>query len=253
MILVQLWGRRVYHYPNLLSHYGLKFDTQSLIKFALGLVLGIASLTLLFVVEGLSGWLTWQSPPENLFRILGEGLLVALGIGFAEELFFRGWLLDELMRGYSFQRALWGSSLIYAGLHFIKPWAEILRTWPEFPGLVFMGLMFVWGKYIIWPISQPDNPGKSEFKSSSNSYSNNSNNHFNSNWQQGNLGFPIGLHGGLVWAYYLVNVGNLIRYTGKVPEWITGIDQNPLAGIMGLLSLGAIALWVKKYSVYQSK
>lgn len=55
------------------------------------------------------------------------------------------------------------------------------------------------------------------------------------------LGYPIGLHAGLIWGYYIVNVGGLSEYTGRVPEWVTGIDKNPLAGLMGLILLGAIA------------
>jgi hypothetical protein len=35
-------------------------------------------------------------------------------------------------------------------------------------------------------------------------------------------------------------VNNLawIDYTGRAPEWLTGIGGNPLAGLMGLLFLG---------------
>jgi hypothetical protein len=42
-------------------------------------------------------------------------------------------------------------------------------------------------------------------------------------------------------------VGNLITYTKKVPEWITGIDRNPLAGVTGILLLSAIALSVRGF------
>ncbi|MEM8502332.1 MAG: hypothetical protein AAF716_04185, partial [Cyanobacteria bacterium P01_D01_bin.1] len=55
------------------------------------------------------------------------------------------------------------------------------------------------------------------------------------------LGYPIGLHAGLIWGYYIVNVGGLSDYTGRAPEWVTGIDSNPLAGLMGLILLGLIA------------
>jgi hypothetical protein len=51
----------------------------------------------------------------------------------------------------------------------------------------------------------------------------------------------------LVWGYYIINVGNLITYTKKVPEWITGIDRNPLAGVTGILLLSAIALSVRGF------
>jgi hypothetical protein len=59
------------------------------------------------------------------------------------------------------------------------------------------------------------------------------------------LGICIGIHGGLVWVYYILNVGKILHYTNKVPVWITGIDQNPIAGIMGLLFLTIFAVTMK--------
>jgi len=29
---------------------------------------------------------------------------------------------------------------------------------------------------------------------------------------------PIGLHSGLVWGYYIINVGQLVEYSGQVPD-----------------------------------
>ncbi|NJO93439.1 MAG: LPXTG cell wall anchor domain-containing protein, partial [Hydrococcus sp. RM1_1_31] len=60
------------------------------------------------------------------------------------------------------------------------------------------------------------------------------------------LGICIGIHGGLVWGYYILNVGRLLDYTGKVSPWITGVDNNPIAGMMGLVFLGILAVWMRK-------
>jgi uncharacterized protein len=49
-----------------------------------------------------------------------------------------------------------------------------------------------------------------------------------------------------VWGYYLVHVGQLIEYKDKVPVWITGIDANPLAGLMGMVWLSTIALGMRQ-------
>jgi hypothetical protein len=56
------------------------------------------------------------------------------------------------------------------------------------------------------------------------------------------LGISIGLHAGLVWGYYIVAVGNLIKYSDNIPEWLIGIDRNPIAGLMGLLWLALLTL-----------
>ena len=60
------------------------------------------------------------------------------------------------------------------------------------------------------------------------------------------MGLPIGIHAGLVWGYYIVNVDGLVKYYDEVAEWLVGIDGNPLTGVMGLLFLGAMALWVRR-------
>lgn len=222
MILVRFWGKRVYRQPHLLRRYGLEISRRNCQKFFQGLGIGLLSLFGFFILEIFLGWVIWQSPSEKLPQFMLEGLLVSLGIGFAEELLFRGWLLDELERDYKPKVALWVSSIVYALLHFIKPIGEILRTWPQFPGLVLLGLIFVWAKH-----GSGNKLGKTTHQ------------------KQELLGLPIGIHAGFVWGYYMINVGGLVKYS-DVAEWVVGIDGNPLAGLMGWLFLGAIALWIRK-------
>ena len=222
IILVQFWGKKVYRQPQLLRCYGLEISRGNLERFCQGLGIGFVSLFGFFILETFLGFVIWQAPSERFLQYIVEGLLVSVGIGFAEELLFRGWLLDELERDYSAKVALWVSSIVYALLHFIKPLTEIWRTWPQFPGLVLLGVIFVWAKR-----SRKKNLG-----------------HRN---KQELLGLPIGIHAGFVWGYYIINVGGLVKYPGVVAEWVVGIDGNPLAGLMGFLFLGAIALWMRYF------
>lgn len=210
IILVKWWGKRIYEQPRILKSYGLEFTRQNLQGWLQGLIVGCFSLITLFSVEAALGFLTWDPAPPNFLILILEGFLIALGVSFAEELLFRGWLWDELRRDYSPGIAFWSNTLIFALLHFIKPLSEIIRTWPQFPGLVILGMILLWAKQ---------------------SY-------------QGRLGLPIGIHGGLVWAYYGINVGQLVQYSSSVPEWITGVDQNPLAGVMGLIWLSLLGFWL---------
>lgn len=212
------WGRRVYQQPHLLRNYGLKGSRQNGLELLQGLGLGLSSLGGLFLLEGGLGWLEWQPISGTIVRIALEGCLVALGVGFAEELFFRGWLLDELQRDYTLRKAVVIDSLVFALLHFLKPLSEIYRTWPQFPGLLLLGLTLAWAKVGTLERRRPGS---------------------------GRLGLPVGLHAGLVWGYYIINVGGLIEYSQQVPEWVTGIDRNPLAGAAGLLLLGLLALGMR--------
>ncbi len=218
ILLVRFWGKHVYRNPQILRHYGLRRTRQNGRDLLIGLGIGIISLLSLFLVEGWLGWLLWQQPSVFLPQLILEGLIVALGFGFAEELLFRGWLLDELQRDYRPRVSLWTNSCLFALLHFIKPLKEILRTSPQFPGLLLLGLTLVWAKRST----------------------------------RSRLGLPIGIHAGLVWGIYIINVGQLVQYSGQVPDWITGVDRNPLAGVMGLLFLAVMAFWIRRRSLQVS-
>ncbi|MCY7323775.1 MAG: CPBP family intramembrane metalloprotease [Phormidesmis sp. CAN_BIN36] len=204
IVLVRLWGRCVYHQPDLLKQYGLVRTRRNSINLRTGLAIGLTSLLLLFAVQGVFGWIIWLPPQPFLPRMILEGSLTGLGFGFAEELLFRGWLLDELQRDYSLQKAMWIDAIVYALLHAPRSIAQV-------PALILLGLALVLAKRA----------------------------------SQGRLGLSIGLHGGLVWGYYIVNVGQLIKYSDRVPDWLTGIDRNPLASVTGMVALGAIALGMK--------
>lgn len=212
LLLLQFWGKYVYREANLLAKYGLVWTRKNGIELVNGLAIGFCFCWSLFILEAIFGWVKFNSPSVVLVRIVAEGLLSALGIGLAEELFFRGWILGELERDYKRATSAGINAAIFALAHFIKPLAEVMRTLITFPALFILGLTLVWAK-----------------------------------WKQDDrLGIAIGLHSGLVWGYYILNVGQLLEYTKKVPAWITGIDGNPIAGLMGLSFLGVLAWWVKK-------
>ncbi len=208
LILLKLWGTRVYGESRVFSYYGLDWTARNGWEFLGGLLGAISAILVLFLVQVGLGWQQWQGPQVPLTSLVGEAVLVGVAIGIAEELLFRGWFWDELRRDYSQSRAIALNGVVFALLHFIKPLPEILRTAPQFFGLVLLGVV----------LAQLKLRGR------------------------GRLGYPIGFHGGLVAAYYGVNVGQLWSPAEDIPTWITGIDGNPLAGVLGLLLLLAIAI-----------
>lgn len=210
IFLLNIWGKQVYQQPRIFSDYGLEFTRLNGVELLRGLAIGLTCVLVLFGLEGVLGWLIWQQPKVFFVKIVLEGLLVSLGVGFAEELLFRGWLLDELQRDYKFNIAIWIDAVLFAVAHFIKPLEAIIHTLPQFPALVLLGLTQVWGKQ----------------------------------WRRGRLGLPIGLHSGLVWGYYIINVGQLIKYSSQVPNWVTGVNNNPLQGVMGVVFMGGLAWWM---------
>lgn len=214
------WGDYIHHWPHPFQRCGLIFQLQTARDLALALAIGLLGVFALFGLETLLGWAAPTAPDPRLARFILEGFLMALAVGFAEEMLFRGWLLAELEKNYSSKAALAMCALFFALTHFIKPWAEIVRTFPQFFGLVALGVALVWARRSPTGSTRGDNPTR--------------------------LGYPIGLHAGLIWGYYIVNVGGLSKYTGLVPEWVTGIDSNPLAGLLGVALLSLIAMQFAK-------
>ena len=205
----QVWGKVIHQEKDIFSCYGLIRSRKNSSDFLKGLAIGFYCCLSLYIVEGALGWIEVVTSSVSLGKIVAEGLLSAIGIALAEELLFRGWLLDELSRDYSKKTCLWVGSITFAIAHFLKPIDEIVRTAVNFPALVLLGMILILAKY--------------------------------NNCDR--LGICIGIHGGLILTYYIIDVGQLIEYTNQVSSWVTGIDGNPIGGIMGLIFLSAL-LWI---------
>jgi hypothetical protein len=212
LALLPQWGKYVHRQPQIIQTYGLVWSRRNAIEFFNGLSIGLLFCLGLFATEAIFGWIEIKTPSVMLLKIIAEGLLSAIAIGLAEELVFRGWILDELRRDYQLKTVVGANVLLFALSHFIKPIDEVIRTFVTFPALVILGLSLVWAKGA----------------------------------HRDRLGICIGLHAGLVWGYYILNVGKLIEDRDRVPDWVTGIDGNPIAGVMGLLFLSILALWMRK-------
>jgi uncharacterized protein len=217
MILLPWWGQRVYQHPNLLHRYGLLPTRKNGFLWLKGLAIGWCATACLYIVQWLCGWITWQSPSLPLVQLVLESIPTAIGVGLAEELFFRGWMLDELEQDYSPKISLIVAASLFALLHFLKPIPVMLQSLPQFPGLFLMGVVMIVAK------RQHDNL----------------------------LGISIGIHGGMIWAFYLVSVGKIVKYSGNVSDWITGINGNPICGLLGLIFMAGLAVLLSKFPKQQ--
>ena len=160
----------------------------------------LLSLILIPIISNqLGGWLGRLSP-----EILLNSLLLIIGVGFAEELIFRGWLLEELKNQYGLKKAIIFQALVYSLVHigFDMPFWQMTSI---LCGLFLLGI-------ILSLIRMQDN---------------------NSLWGS------AGLHGGLVGIWFLINNG-LIEISKDAPIWLVGpgsINTNPLGGIYGITLL----------------
>lgn len=208
-----LWGiARVEGVP--FSNYGLNWQPSVLISLGLGLALGVISIIGIFALEWALGWISWRKETASqLLPTLGTTLLLGLWISGTEELIFRGFLVNELQQDYSIWITAIISSLIFAVLHLV--W-EIRETLPQVPGLWLMGMVLVLARWV----------------------------------DDGNLGLAWGLHAGWIWGIATTDTAQLIKYTGKVSPWLTGLGEKPLAGVSGIFCLliteGVLLLFLMK-------
>lgn len=167
-----------------------------------------AAALLALVVFGLqsAGALSWQL--QTSAAVLLNGLVLALGVGFAEELLFRGWLLGELGLQLGRQRALWLQAALFSLVHtrFNLPLLPLLGL---LGGLLLLGLALG---------LQRRSDG-------------------------GLLWGALGLHGGLVGGWFVLNQG-LIALQPGTPSWLSG-PANPIGGGLGWLGLGLL-LWARR-------
>lgn len=198
------------------SDYGLSWKFRTFVSLGLGLSLGILSLTSAFMGQWLLGWIKWNSENwQRLSKVILPVLLLGLWIGVTEELVFRGFLLNELQQNYSIWIAATISSVIFALLHLI--W-DRKDTLPQLPGLWLMGLVLVLARLV----------------------------------DGGSLGLAWGLHAGWICGLTCLDSAELISYTGKGPIWMTGLGNNPLAGVVGFLCVLGVGIALLLLSPYRA-
>ncbi len=191
------------------TRYGLSWNLALLISVSRGLALGTIGLVILFGVQTLLGWIEWKSENwKQLRSVLLPTLGLGLWIGVTEELIFRGFLLGQLEQAYGLWSSAIVSSLIFALLHLVWEGRENI---PQLPGLWLMGMVLCLARLV----------------------------------DRNQLGLAWGLHAGWVFGMASLDSADLIRYTGRTSEWLTGLKKKPLAGAMGLLFLLTTAgmLW----------
>lgn len=182
---------------------------RALASAARGLAKALALLALVSVALLLSGQARWLGRLDG--GLLVNALLLACGVGLAEELLFRGWLWGELRLGLKDPLALLLQALVFGLVH---PWYQEngLLAFSLLGGLILLGVVLArerqGGNGLLWG--------------------------------------PAALHGGLVGGWFLVQSG-LLAVSAEAPGWWAGpggvgSGTNPLGGAIGWLGLLAVLL-----------
>ena len=206
------WLRRHWHEPHPWVRLGVAAPLGPLAR---AMVRGLlkALLLLALVVAGLA--LAGQvrpGPGVSIGQVV-NGLALLLGVGFAEELIFRGWLWGELALWIGNGRALLAQALIFSFVH----------PWPLEQGL--LALLALKGGLLLLGVALA----------------------LQRRADGGLLWGAVGLHGGLVGGWFLLQAG-LLDVLPNAPAWLAGpggASPNPIGGLMGWLGLGGL-LWVRR-------
>lgn len=181
--------------------FGVHWNFHLLTSSGVGLAMGAIGILILFGVQTAIGLIRWKT--ENWGKWFAASLptlLLGIWIGFTEEWIFRGFCFGELAIASNFWSAAIISSLIFAVLHLVWEGSENI---PQLPGLALMGVV------LCLAFVQDQN----------------------------SIGLAWGLHAGWIWILASLDAAEILIYEETAPEWLTGIDRKPLAGILGLLFL----------------
>ncbi len=179
---------------------------------ALGALLGgwtkalalLAPIAVLLVASGLARWRPDLAPAE-----LANALALGLGVGFAEELLFRGWLWGELALHLGRARGAVAQAVIFSLVH-ARADLGIAGLVGLLGGLVLLGLALALQRRA----------------------------------DRGLLWGAVGLHGGLVGGWFALLQGALVLRP-DAPLWLVGpggANPNPVGGLLGWLGLTLVLL-----------
>ena len=178
-----------------------------------GLLIAVGLLTVITSVVLLEGSGDWRGEVDA--TQLTNAVLLCLGVGFAEELIFRSWLWAELNQMLGSRHGAVAQASIFSLVHTrfnlgLGAMAGLLI------GLFLLGLVLARQRQS----------------------------------ERGSLWGCIGLHGGLVAGWFLLQSG-LLQLSTNAPSWLVGPGgsaPNPLGGAVGLISL-LILLLIQRTAV----
>ena len=204
LIILPSWGRIRWQTNHLWLSIGLDFKNKlSALKiFFSGFIFSFFLLLTFCLFLFLFGWV--DRIEFIKFSELLNAILLIFSIVFAEEIVFRGWLIEEMVLLFGLRKGIIFQSAIFSIAHFRSD-IGLIALIPFFIGLFLFGLVLTLRRTI----------------------------------DKGSLWGCIGLHGGLVGIWYLFDSGMVI-FSINTPYYLLGPSQymvNPIGSVMGIIIL----------------
>jgi membrane protease YdiL (CAAX protease family) len=204
---------------------GLWTDRRAAVDLLAGFLIAAAMMAVIFLIEQVAGWLTnarfaWRDS-GMLVGVLSM-LMVFIAVGWQEELFARGYLLNNLAEGLNLPLGVLLSSLVFALAHLSNPNVQPVAILGLLLAGIFLAYAYLRTRQLWLPIGL----------------------HIGWNFFEGTVfGFPVSGLGGV----------HLIQHRVVGPELFTGGAFGPKAGLVLLpaLAIGAGMVWLftcRRYS-----
>ena len=191
---------------------------ENILHFSQGIFLSLILIILILIPILNENYIIWLGGLSS--KIIINGMLLTFGVGFAEELIFRAWLLEELKLQFGIKIALISQAIVFSIAHIQSG----ISFWDVSGTLIGLFLLAILCSII-------------RFKDA------------------GSLWGAIGLHGGLVGIWFILNNG-LIEISNEAPIWLVGNDsKNPLGSLYGitLLTISSIFYFLNfKSQIFKS-
>ena len=204
LIVLPSWARVRWKTDYLWPSLGLNFKNkfEAIKQFFRGFIFSVFLLIILFLFFFLCGWID-RVDHVKITQLLNAILLI-VGIVFAEEIVFRGWLMEEMFLLFGLRRGLIFQSIIFSLAHYRSD-ISLLALVPFLIGLFLFGIVLTLRRTS----------------------------------DKGSLCGCIGLHGGLVGIWYLVDSG-MVSFSINTPYFLLGPSEdmvNPIGSITGITIL----------------
>ena len=204
LIILPSWSRIRWKTNNIWLSIGLDFRNKlrSFKIFFSGFIFSFFLLFIFCLFIYLCGWI--DSFNYIKFGALLNAILLIISIVLAEEIIFRGWLMEEMVLLFGLKRGIIFQSAIFSLAHFRSD-IGLVALIPFLAGLFLFGLVLTLRR-------SRDN---------------------------GSLLGCIGLHGGLVSIWYLFDSGMII-FSIDTPYYLLGPSRNmvnPIGSVIGIIIL----------------
>ncbi|MBO8218565.1 CPBP family intramembrane glutamic endopeptidase [Prochlorococcus marinus] len=188
---------------------------KNLVRFSQGILFALVLIIIILVPLLQKNYISWIGEFSPI--ILLNSILLGLGVGFAEEIIFRGWLLEELKFEYGTEISIALQAIVFSFVHNLSNeifW-NILGLRLGFILLgIFLSLVRIRDKGSLWNC--------------------------------------IGIHGGLVGIWFFINNG-LIEFKENTPSFLAGPFTQNIPNPIGSFSAILILLLLCIFYAVKSK